>query len=90
MHNNTKSHLSDGFRMLVHASEVLRHEAGTVVSLGGYAGGDYWFGSISSCLELKKVMELILLLQFKIILFFPINILHSTLMARYVNNHDRC
>ena len=40
----------------MHASEVTRQATGVGVPRNGWVGGDAWFGSVSSCLELKKRM----------------------------------
>ena len=52
--DNVPSHLLDGVNLLVHASEVIRQAIGMGVPRNGWVSGDVWFGSVSSCLELKK------------------------------------
>jgi hypothetical protein len=40
--------------MQSHCAEVLRQVKGAGVQPGGWTGGDAWFGSVMSCVELYK------------------------------------
>jgi hypothetical protein len=40
--------------MLSHTAEVLRQVQGAGVQEGGWTGGDAWFGSVMSCVEVYK------------------------------------
>jgi hypothetical protein len=37
-----------------HSAEVLRQVEGAEVVPGGWVGGDAWFGSVMTCVEVKK------------------------------------
>jgi hypothetical protein len=48
---NEASHLSGNPPIAVHAAEVLHQVDGTKISPGGWVGGDAWFGSVLSTVE---------------------------------------
>ena len=50
--------LTRGEMVSYHTAEVLRQAEGANVVRGGWVGGDAWFGSIESCIELKKHLGL--------------------------------
>ena len=52
-----KSSFPDGPNISVHVSEVLRQVEGTDIEPKGWIDWDSWFGSVSSCTELKKRMD---------------------------------
>ena len=49
-----KSSLPKGEKIHVHVAEVLRQAERAKVAKGGWVGGDAWFGSVNSCVELMK------------------------------------
>ncbi len=51
---NEQSHLPGNVYINVHASEVLRQVKGAGIPEGGWVGGDAWFGSVMSAVEVKK------------------------------------
>jgi hypothetical protein len=46
--------MPNGMEILAHAAEELRQIKGANVVEGGWAGGDAWFGSMTTALEAKK------------------------------------
>lgn len=67
-----------------HVAEVLRQAEGAKVEKGGWVGGDAWFGSINSCVELKARLDIYSSFIVKNNLdYFPMKVLHAILMARY-------
>jgi len=48
------SALPNGVPISASAAEVLRQIEGAGVTKGGWCGGDACFGSVQSCVELKK------------------------------------
>ena len=46
------SHLPLGEVISYHTAEVLRQAEGSRVVRNGWVGGDAWFGSIESCIEI--------------------------------------
>jgi len=68
----------------VHAAEASRQVEGAGVPPGGWCGGDAWFGSAMSCVELKSrldVFSTLVVKQHKAL--FPMEVLHSILSARH-------
>ena len=53
-YTNEISHLPRGEVIHQHVAETLRQAKGARVKRGGWVGGDAWFGSINSCVELKR------------------------------------
>jgi len=52
---NEKSYLpGDSTFVTAHAAEVLQQVEGAKVPEGGWVGGDSWFGSVLSAIEVKK------------------------------------
>lgn len=49
-----KSHLPTEDDIQAHVAEVLRQVEGAGLKRGGWVGGDAWFGSVMSCVELMK------------------------------------
>ena len=49
-----KTSLPDESNTLVHGAEVLRQVETSGLEKNDWVGGDAWFGSVSSCAELKK------------------------------------
>jgi len=67
-----------------HTVEVLRQAEGANVVRPGWVGGDTWFGSIESCIELKKRMGLYSTFIIKQnVQYFSMKILHAVLVARH-------
>ncbi|CAB9499209.1 unknown protein [Seminavis robusta] len=67
-----------------HAAEVLRQVRDAKVERGGWCGGDAWFGSVATCVELKKrlgVHSTFIMKNNKH--FFPIEALMAVLTARH-------
>lgn len=80
----TKSSLPRGEMVSYHTAEVLRQAEGANVLRGGWVGGDAWFGSIESCIELKKRLGLYSTFIIKQnVQYFPMKILHAVLVARH-------
>jgi hypothetical protein len=72
--------------MQAHTAEVLRQCHGAAVQEGGWVGGDAWFGSVMTCVELKKRLGIHSTFIIKgHTHFFPIGVLHSILEARHGN-----
>mgnify|MGYP006203513335 FL=1 len=80
----TRSSLPRGEMVSYHTAEVLRQAEGANVLRGGWVGGDAWFGSIESCIELKKRLGLYSTFIIKQnVQYFPMKILHDVLVARH-------
>ena len=79
-----QSHLPKQEPILSHVGEVLRQAEGAKVIEGGWIGGDAWFGSINSCVELKKrfgiFSSFIVKTNKK---YCPVEVIRSILLARY-------
>jgi hypothetical protein len=72
--------------MSAHTAEVLRLVKGAGVCAGGWTGGDAWFGSIMSSVELMKRLGVHSTFVIKNNTnYFPMAILHSILTARHKN-----
>jgi hypothetical protein len=52
-----RSSLPNEAEMLAHTAEVLRQVEGADVASGGWVGGDAWFGSVMTAVEVMKRME---------------------------------
>jgi hypothetical protein len=69
-----------------HVTEVMRQVKGANLVRGGWVGGDAWFGSVMSCVELMKEFGVFSTFIIKgHTLLFPIAALHSVLSARHGN-----
>jgi Transposase IS4 len=78
------SHLPVKTPMQAHSAEVLRQADGAGVIEGGWVGGDAWFGSVMTCVELmkrKKVHSTFVVKGHNFL--FPQAVLHSVLEARH-------
>ncbi len=51
---NEKWHLPQGEFIHQHVAETLHQVKGAQIKRGGWVGGDTWFSSINSCMELKR------------------------------------
>jgi hypothetical protein len=51
---NEASHLPGNPPITAHAAEVLRQVKGAKIPEGGWVGGNSWFGSVMSAVEVKK------------------------------------
>jgi hypothetical protein len=70
--------------MLAHTAEVLRQVKGAGVQAGGWTGGDAWFGSVMSCVELYKRLNVYSTFIVKNNrMFFPMVALNAVLKARH-------
>jgi hypothetical protein len=70
--------------MQAHTAEVLRQAVGAGVVPGGWVGGDAWFGSVMTCVELMTRLGVHSTFVIKgHTQFFPIAVLHSVLEARH-------
>ena len=79
-----KSHLPKGEPILDHVAECLRQVEGAKVPPGGWTGGDAFFGSINSCVELKRQKGIFSTFIVKQNLqYFPMEELKAVLLARY-------
>jgi hypothetical protein len=73
--------------MQAHAAEVLRQVKGAGVLAGGWAGGDAWFGSVMSCVELMTRLKVHSTFIVKgNVTFYPMGALFSVLKARHGNH----
>ena len=78
------SSLPLGEPILKHVAEVMRQCEGAKLCDGGWVGGDAWFGSIPAVVELKNKMNIYSTFIVKQnIQYFPKQVLHKVLMARY-------
>lgn len=76
------SYLRDNGKINVHTAEVLRQVVGANITPGGWMGGDSWFGSVSSAVEVKcrlNVNSTWIIKQNN--QFFPLKALHAILTA---------
>ena len=79
-----KSSLPRGEMVSYHTAEVLWQAEGANFVRGGWVGGNAWFGSIESCIELKKHLGLHSTFIIKQnVQYFPKKILHFMLVARH-------
>ena len=79
-----KSHLPRGENVSYATAEVLRQAEESKVEKGGWVGGDAWFGSIESCVELNRRLGLYSTFIVKQnVNYFPMQILHDILIARH-------
>ena len=78
------THLPGKVPMPAQTAEVLRQAQGACVVPGGWVGGDAWFGSIMSCVELMKRLQVhstfIVKGNDK---YYPMAALHLVLTARH-------
>ena len=51
------SHMPDHSKIVAHTAEVLRQVEGANVVPGGWVGGDSWFGSVATAVELKCMLN---------------------------------
>jgi hypothetical protein len=82
-----ESHMPNKTPIPAHTAEVLRQVEGADVVEGGWVGGDSWFGSIGTALELlklKKVHSTWVIKQNHA--YFPMQVLHKLLISRHGNN----
>ena len=81
---NEPSHLPGNPPITAHAAEVLRQVKGARIPKGGWVGGDSWFGSVLSAVEVKVQFSAYSTWVIKQNTdFFPMQALHSVLKARY-------
>ena len=67
-----------------HVAEVLRQAENSNAVEGGWVGGDAWFGSINTAVELKAKLGIYSTFIVKQNLnYFPMQVLHAILVARY-------
>ena len=77
--------------MLVHVSEALRKVESTGLENIGWVSRDAWFGIGSSCVELKKTMDVnITFIVNNSTIFLPIILLDRFLKSRYRDRTDGC
>jgi Transposase IS4 len=80
------SHLPLRKPIAAHVAEVMRQVKGANVAQGGWVGGDAWFGSVMTCVELMKEFGVYSTFIVKgNTLYFPMAALHSVLSARHGN-----
>jgi hypothetical protein len=81
---NEQSHLPGFPPITAHAAEVLRQVDGANIPKGGWVGGDAWFGSVLSAVEVMVRFNVFSTWVIKQNTdFFPMQALHSVLKARY-------
>lgn len=51
---NADTHLPDNSKITAHTAEVLRQVQGANVVEGGWVGGDSWFGSVATAIEVRR------------------------------------
>jgi hypothetical protein len=84
----TKSHLPKEEMVSYHTAEVLRQAENSTLVKGSWVGGDAWFGSVESCVELKRCLGIYSTFIVKQDLqYYPMKVLHVFLVARH---NDRC
>ncbi|CAB9515559.1 unknown protein [Seminavis robusta] len=79
-----KSSLPGKPDMPAHTAEVLRQVEDAQVVKNGWCGGDAWFGSVATCVELKKrfgVHSTFIVKNNKA--FYPMEVLNAVLKARH-------
>ncbi|MGL5936847.1 MAG: hypothetical protein ACRCZI_14630, partial [Cetobacterium sp.] len=80
------SHLPTRNPIQHHVAEVMRQVKGANLTVGGWVGGDAWFGSVMTCVELFREFGVYSTFIVKgHTLFFPMGALHSVLSARHGN-----
>jgi hypothetical protein len=78
------SSLPGGPLLTAPVSEVLRQVEGAGVKQNGWVGGDAWFGSVMTCVEVWKRFQVHSTFIVKgNINFFPVRALHAILKARF-------
>ena len=78
------SSLPDRSPITAHTAEVLRLCKGAALEPGGWTGGDAWFGSVMSAVELKKRLDVFSTFVVKNHRpFFPMEVLFAILKARH-------
>ena len=78
--------MPNGSKISTHVAEVLRQFGGTHVIEDGWVGGDSWFGSVHSSVELRNRLGVHSTFIIKTRKgFFPIKVLHSMLIERHRN-----
>jgi hypothetical protein len=83
-YNREQSHLPKKEPILAHVAEVLRQAEGANVIKGGWVGGDAWFGSVNSCVELMKRLGI----HSTFIIkgnknYCPVEVIRSVLLSRF-------
>ena len=77
-------YLSQAEKIQVHVAKVLRQAETAEVQKCGWVGGDAWFGSINSAVELKRRLGLYLTSIVKQNLNYnPVSVLRAVLQAWY-------
>jgi hypothetical protein len=78
------SHLPRKEEISYHCAEVLHQCDESKVVEGGWVGGDAWFGSVESCVELKKHFNVYSTFFIKQnVNYFPMRVLYKILIARH-------
>ena len=76
--------MPDGSPILAHTEDVLRQVEGENVVMDGWVDGDSWFGSVTSCIELRKNLSVHSTFVVKNNTnFFPMRVLHKLLQVRF-------
>jgi hypothetical protein len=79
-----RSSLPTSPEIQAHTAEVLRQVEGAEVEIGGWVGGDAWFGSVMTCVEVMKHFAVHSTFIVKNNQFlFPMAALHAVLKARH-------
>jgi hypothetical protein len=83
-HKIRKTSLPGNPSIQAHTAEVLRQVSGAGVRPGGWVGGDAWFGSVMTCVEVMQEFDVHSTWIVKNnTAFFPMEALHSVLKARH-------
>jgi len=83
-YNRDLSHLPKNEPIQAHVAEVLRQAEGANVVKGGWIGGDAWFGSVNSCVELMTRLGIHSTFIIKTNKnYCPVEVIRSVLLARF-------
>jgi hypothetical protein len=80
------SSMPNGCKISAHTAEVMRQVKGAKVVPGGWVGGDAWFGSVMTAVEVMKEFDVHSTWIVKgNTAFYPMRVLHRLLIARHGN-----
>ena len=87
-HYDEVPHILGRTKIVTHAAEVLRKVEDANVARNGWVGGDDWFGSAHSCVELRKISGVHSAFAIKNNKsFFPMKLFPKTIMTKHDNRH---
>ena len=83
-YHGVESHLPKGEPVSSHTAEVLRQVEGAGIPEGGWVGGDAWFGSVATAVEVFKRLRVHSTWVIKSNhTYYPMQVLYAILRARY-------